>query len=210
MRPRHPSRLIAVVAALVLAGPALAQEMGTPLANGAPAVQVPFVTLDDERMFAESAYGKALLTALAAEQAVLATENRAIESELARRELELTERRPGLPSAEFRLLADAFNTEVQQHRSVQLAKERAIYERHELARQRYREVANQLLAVVMAERGALAILVEDAILLGFRDLDITDVAIARMDELIGDGAALPTGAEEAQPSGTAPADDPAP
>lgn len=190
MPRRRPSRLLPALALLALAGPLAAQDMGTPVANGAPAVQVPFVTLDDERMFAESAYGKALLAVLAAEQAELAAENRSIESDLARREQELTERRPTLPPAEFRALADAFNTEVQQHRSVQLAKERAIYERHDLARQNYREVANQLLAVVMSERGALAIIDENAILLGFRDLDITDVAIARMDEIVGDGAAL--------------------
>jgi hypothetical protein len=43
----------------------------------------------------------------------------------------------------------------------------------------------------MAERGALAILDESAIVLGFREIDITADAVARMDALVGDGSALP-------------------
>ena len=59
------------------------------------------------------------------------------------------------------------------------------------ARLRFRDVANQVLAEVMAERGALAILDESAIVLGFREIDITADAVARMDALVGDGSALP-------------------
>lgn len=194
--------------AVLMSGAALAQEAAPPAAEMG-VLQLPFVTLDEARMFAGSAYGKALLAQLEVAQTELAAENRVIEADLARREQELTDRRPELPLTEFRVLADAFNTEVQDHRAAQQAKERAIYQRHDEARLRYREIANQVLAGVMAERGALAILAEEAIVLGFRELDITDAAIAGMDRLIGDGAALPVpgagqGGEAGDGAGRAP------
>jgi Skp family chaperone for outer membrane proteins len=178
--------LACALAALLSAWPAVAE---TDLSQGV--VQMPFVTLDDARLFGDSAWGKALLARLEADQATLAAENRAIEADLATRERELTERRPGLPAAEFRALADAFNAEVETYRAAQRAKEQAIYQAHESSRLRFRDVANQVLAEVMAERGALAILDESAIVLGFREIDITADAVARMDALVGDGSALP-------------------
>ena len=182
--------VLALAPALVWpASAASAQNSAPALSQGVP--QTPFVTLDDARLFGESAWGKALLARLEADQAALAAENRAIEADLASRERALTERRPMLEAAEFRALADAFNAEVERHRSEQRAKEQALYQRHETARLRFRDVANQVLAQVMAERGALAILDEAAIVLGFREIDITDDAVARMDALVGDGADLP-------------------
>lgn len=154
-------------------------------------VQMPFVTLDDTRLFGETRYGKALLAALAEAQSVLASENREIEARLAERERELTARRATMEAAAFRAEADAFNTEVESYRAEQKTKERTLYQRHEEDRQRFRDVANQILAQIMSERGALAIIAEEAIVLGFREIDITDAAIARMDEVLGDGSALP-------------------
>ncbi|MDP2084203.1 MAG: hypothetical protein Q8K20_03315, partial [Gemmobacter sp.] len=61
----------------------------------------------------------------------------------------------------------------------------------EAARLRFRDVANQVLAQLMSERGALAIIAEEAIVLGFREIDITADAVERMDALVGDGAQLP-------------------
>ena len=185
--------LAALMVALAGASAAPAQVAAVPdqgtLSQGA--VQMPFVTLDEARLFSGSRYGQALLAELETEQKALATENREIEADLARREKDLTERRPTLSAEEFRTLANAFNTEVEDHRNAQKSKERAIYQRHDEARLRFRDVANQVLAQVMQERGALAIIAEEAIVLGFREIDITDTAIARMDDLVGDGSSLP-------------------
>lgn len=166
-------------------------------------VQLPFVTLDEARLFSASSYGKALQAELEAEQTALASENRVIEADLARREKELTDRRPVLAAEEFRALANAFNAEVEAHRTAQKSKERSIYQRHDEARLRFRDVANQVLAQVMQERGALAIIAEEAIVLGFREIDITDAAIARLDDLVGDGSTLPRPGDPA-PAQTAP------
>ncbi|MFN3292484.1 MAG: OmpH family outer membrane protein [Gemmobacter sp.] len=188
---------IALVAATLalMAGGAVAQTAQPALSQGVP--QMPFVTLDDARLFSDSAWGKALNKRLEAEQTGLAAENREIEARLADQERDLTARRPDLPAAEFRTLADRFNAEVESWRSTQKAKEQAIYQRHEAARLRFRDVANQVLAQLMVERGALAIIAEEAIVLGFREIDITADAVARLDALVGDGSNLP----EPEPAG---------
>lgn len=189
-------------------------QPGPPLSQGV--AQLPFVTLDDDRLFAGSAWGKALLRRLEAEQTTLAAENRAIEARLADQERDLTARRPDLAPAEFRALADAFNAEVETWRGTQRAKEQALYQRHDAARLRFRDVANQVLAQLMSERGALAIISEDAIVLGFREIDITGDAVARLDALVGDGAGLPepwsdpAPAEETPAPGNPAPDDPPP
>lgn len=185
-----------IVAVLVAGGPATPQTASPQLSQGVP--QLPFVTLDDARLFADSAWGKALLQRLQADQTALATENREIEARLADKERALTTRRAALAPAEFRTEADAFNAEVERYRAAQKAKEQAVYQRHDAARLRFRDVANQVLAQLMAERGALAIIAEEAIVLGFREIDITTDAVARMDALVGDGAGLP------DPDGTLP------
>ena len=191
--------LLALCAATAAFAQTTAPAPGNDLSPGT--VQLPFVTLDDARLFSGSRYGQALLAELETEQTALASENREIEADLARREKELTDRRPTLPSEEFRSLANAFNAEVEDHRNAQKSKERAIYQRHDEARLRFRDVANQVLAQVMQERGALAIIAEEAIVLGFREIDITDAAIARLDDLVGDGSTLPRpGAPGAAPT----------
>lgn len=186
MRGRQDaSRALALM--LAVAGPVGAQAPDLSAALSQGVVQFPFATLDENRLFTGSRYGQALLAVLEGEQARLAAENRDIESTLAGRERDLTERRGTLAPEAFRALADAFNDEVETVRAEQNAKERAIYQRHDAERLRFRDAANQVLAQIMAERGALAIIAEEAIVLGFRDIDITQEAIDRLDSLLGDG-----------------------
>ena len=81
----------------------------------APAAQV--LTLDQDRLYAESLYGKALeARAIAANQA-LAAENRKIEQDLAAEEADLTQKRPTMAAAAFQPLADAFDAKVEQVRT---------------------------------------------------------------------------------------------
>lgn len=166
----------------------------TPLYPAATEVprQFPFVTVDQSRLYAESQFGKVLFAEFEKARSALAVENREIEAELERRERDLTTRRATLPQSEFRALADAFNVEVEEHRLEQTNKERAIYQDHEASQARFRQVSSQVLAQVLAERGAYAIIAEEAIVLGFTDIDITEVSIKRLDELVGDGSLLET------------------
>ena len=94
----------ALLGALLVGGaPVYAQTV-------APAAQV--LTLDQERLYAESLYGKALeASAIAANQAI-AAENRKIEQDLAAEEADLTQKRPTMAEAAFLSLADAFDAKV--------------------------------------------------------------------------------------------------
>lgn len=166
--------------------------------------QFPFVTLDQAEFFAATLYGQRLNAVLEERQAELARENREIEADLAQKEQALTARRATLPPEQFRGLADAFNAEVERHRSEQAAKERGIYQLHERDRALFQDLANQALVGLLRERGALAIIAEEAIVLGFRDIDITEDAVARLDALVGDGSSLPQPGSEAGGAVSAP------
>lgn len=187
-----------VAAMLAMAAPMAAQD--------GPAV--PIATLDLDRLYIDTDYGRALQARFEAELGVLADENRRIESDLGRRELALTEQRPDLPAEEFRRLADTFNIEVEAHRRAQAAKEEAIYARHNQAQQVLRQAINPVLAGLMAERGILAIISDEAIILAFRQIDLTTEAVARINAELGAGPADGSPADT-DGAGPAPTADPA-
>jgi Skp family chaperone for outer membrane proteins len=82
---------------------------GTPgvAQTGAPVSQI--LTLDQDRLFAESLYGKALEARLIVATQALAAENRKMEQDLAAEEADLTKKRPTMAASAFQALADAFD-----------------------------------------------------------------------------------------------------
>jgi len=182
-----------------MTGPrAAALALGTVLAAAAPApaqvyslgtTESALVTLDQERLFDDSAFGRRVFEALSAATAELNAENRAIEAALAEEERALTEARPNLPPEEFRALAEAFDARVTALRTRQQNRARALAIWRDLEQQRFFEAALPVLAQLLRDTGATAILDSRAILLAAEDLDITGRAIARIDATTGDGAA---------------------
>lgn len=152
--------------------------------------QSPLLTLDQERLFAESAFGRRVAAEIEAASRTLAQENRAIEAELQAEERALTERRPELPAEEFRALADAFDAKAVGFRRAQDAKARALQRRDEAERQAFLRAALPILADLVAELGAVALLDDRAVLLSSEAIDVTDRAIDRIDAEIGEGAEL--------------------
>ncbi|MFN3641913.1 MAG: OmpH family outer membrane protein [Gemmobacter sp.] len=173
---------IVLAAALAAASPVAAQET---------LPQSPILTLNEERLFAASAFGQRVLGEIAAAEAALAAENRALEEELVAEERALTERRATTASDAFRALADAFDTRVQTVRRTQEAKARDLARRREAERQRFFEAALPVLGQLARDAGAVAILTDQAIVLSFDRIDITDAAIARLDAVLGTGEAPP-------------------
>lgn len=148
----------------------------------------PVVTLDQERLFEGSRYGRALQSGFEAEAAALAAENRRIESELEAEELALTARRPGLAPDEFRKLADAFDSKAEGTRRAQEAKLHALNRRGTELRQTFFDRARPVLGQLMLDRGAVAVIAKNAVLLAIDSIDMTDAAIRRLDAVLGDGA----------------------
>jgi Skp family chaperone for outer membrane proteins len=206
----------AVVAAWLLgAGAAFAQAQPTPQVELPP----PVLTIDADRLLAESTVGRALLEDVEAaarrlsdevEQMAqrLAEENRSIEADLLAEERALTERRSMMSPDEFRPLAEAFDEKVQRLRSEQDEKEqlylaereateRALADLREEGRQRFFREAVPVLSEIVREQGALVLLDRRDVFLSADAIDITNVAIARID-----AAVAPP--EDATPGGEAP------
>ncbi|WP_127902865.1 OmpH family outer membrane protein [Solirhodobacter olei] len=184
------------------AAPALKPEAGKALGggNGGVTIPSPVLTIDPDRLFTDSDYGKRVERDLEAQARALASQNRKIEDALKTEEKQLTEERPKMAPDAFRKLADAFDAKVQRIRKEQDDKNKALGTRREAERKKFLQLVLPILANLIREDGAVAILNRQAIFLSFSGIDVTDRAIARINAKIGDGAAL----DKNTPEGTAP------
>ena len=148
------------------------------------------LVVDQEALFTLSMYGKRVLSEIDTARNDLVEENRQIETELVAEERALTEQRATLDSDEFRRLADEFDQKVQQIRAEQDAKNDVIAAGLEEARRFYFQTVVPVLAGILRDEGAVAILDKRTILLSVNLIDITDRAVGQIDALIGDGSTL--------------------
>lgn len=164
------------------------------------------LTLDQDRLYQASKFGQQMLTEVNTAVKTLQAENKQIEAALEEEERKLTEERATLPADMFRERAAAFDTKVKGIRAARDAKARDLALQRDAAQQKFFEAALPVLAAIMAEKGASAIVNRSAIVLSFDRIDITDLAIARIDaELATEGQVQPAptgpdpGAEPAAP-----------
>jgi Skp family chaperone for outer membrane proteins len=167
------------------------QTLPEPAQSSPPPLRSPILTVDEERIFTESHFGKSILAARDADAAALNFENRKIEADLEEEERALTSQRAKIPKADFAPLSAAFNAKVEGIRKAQETKLQELSQRFEDQRRRFSTAAVPVLGQIMAERGALAIVSKRAILIGVENVDITAAAIARLDETLGDGGNVP-------------------
>lgn len=150
--------------------------------------QSPILTIEPERLFAGSEFGKRMARQLEAESAVLVAENRRIEAELTAAEKDLTVRRAKMEPQAFRALADAFDMKVQETRTTQDAKALILTQMRASNQQVFLQTARPILESLMRESGAGVILDRAAVFLSANATDITDIAIARINAVLGDGS----------------------
>lgn len=155
---------------------------------GAP--QSAILTIQPDRLFSESAFGRRIGQEIEAEGAVLTAENRRIEADLRTEEQQLTKRRLTMEPSAFRTLADAFDEKVQETRRQQEQKFHDINLMGEAARREFSSVSLPILQQLMRETGADAILEHSTVFLSADAADITDLAISRIDTVLGDGASV--------------------
>lgn len=193
---------LALVALTAAVSPSLAQqslplggyELGRDVQLGTP--QSGLLTIQPDRLFSESLFGKRIAQEIEAEGAVLTAENRNIEAELRAEERDLTQRRSSMEAEAFRTLADAFDRKVQETRSTQDQKLREINLLGETARREFFAASLPVLEGIMRETGAGAILDHSTVFLSADVVDITDLAIARIDKVLGDGLGQPEAADD--------------
>ncbi|WP_170106743.1 OmpH family outer membrane protein [Rhodovulum imhoffii] len=158
----------------------------SPVCAQEPVLSTPIVTVDQERLFTDSAYGAALLKQIHEESTTLAAENREIEAELIEEERALTDQRASLPPEDFRNLAQVFDEKVISIRQAQDAKTRALAQKREVAQQEFFQAIVPILTQIVRERRAVAVLETRAVVLSADQIDITDEAIARIDARLGE------------------------
>jgi len=171
-----------------LAGPSASQDGGLfPLGE---ARNIPILLLDQERMLRESKFGQAFLQASRDRERGLVERRRRIDSELEAEEKRLTELRDQTPTDEFRLLADAFDEKVIQLRAQQEEASVSLSQEVEESRKRFFQQAAPVIATIMQDFGASVVLEQRLVLVSANGLNITDLAIDRLDNLFifGDGA----------------------
>ena len=184
------ARLAAALVALMFAAWVSAAQ--AQLFDPAPGpVQSPVLVIEFDRFFEQSAFGRRVAVEQDAEGAAIAAENRRIEAELTAEERELTERRATLEHEEFRALAAAFDQKVQRLREEQDNKARAFGARSDEARRQFIAAAQPVLEGLMRDAGAAVILERRTVFVAAEAVDVTDLAIKRIDSTIGDSREVP-------------------
>jgi Skp family chaperone for outer membrane proteins len=180
----HLIRLLALGLGLLAAQPGLAQlSLGEPVATAGP-----ILTLDQNRLYADSRFGRETQEKIKAEAKVLSAENRDLEAALEAEESALAERRSSLPAAEFQTLAEAFDAKVRDIRQARDAKVRDLSMRQDQAQRAFLDEVGPVLDQILTEMGAELIIDRASVILASPSIDITDLAIRRIDETL-----LPTG-----------------
>jgi len=187
---RRPGALpgLALCAALAFGALAPVQAQQAPAAAGTQAqAPLPVLTLDFEKLFENTRWGKRIRTDLAAASQALNTENNRIADDLVAEEKDLTTRRATLAPDVFRKEADAFDQRATGIRNAQKAKAQALSTQFDADRQAFFNAVAPLLDEVLAARGAVVVLDRRAIIRGLNQADITDDLVALMDARRGEG-----------------------
>ncbi|QXT38470.1 OmpH family outer membrane protein [Gymnodinialimonas ceratoperidinii] len=174
---------LGVAALVVQTGDGRAQPVASP--------ETAILVLNQDRLLTQTEFGQRIQTELEAASQALAAENRRIEAQLTEEELDLTERRPSMTPADFRALASEFDARVVAIRAAQDAKGRDLQAQSEAAQQRFFEETFPVLLEIIEARGAAVLLDSRTVLLSAGSVDITDAAIAAINEALGDGGEEP-------------------
>lgn len=192
-------RIAAVFAAafgaafLGAAAPTKAQT-GSSFALGQPVEQFSrpsLRTIDDERLFRESLFGRRVTEEIAVASRALEAENDRLLAELTARETELTELRAEMSLEEFRAAANAFDLQAEEVRRTQSEKRQRLAQFEESERRRFFSEISSVLQEVLEAEGGQILIDARAVIIARIDVDMTDQAIKAMDDAIGDGGAAP-------------------
>lgn len=196
MPQRFPVLVTGAVFSLWAAGSAAQQLPGLSLGKdlrpnfGVAVLQLR--TLDEDALFATSAFGQRVLMEIDAASRVLEQENASLLDQLTSQELELTQARASLPPAEFRAAADAFDLEAESVRRSQAEKRQRLSQFEENEQRRFFLLAAPILQRVLVASGAQVVIDARAVIVGIDGMDLTREAIAAVDLVLGDGSPAPT------------------
>lgn len=151
-------------------------------------VPSPIIIIESDRLYEQSLFSQRVRQEQDARKAVLLAENRQIAAELAEEEKRLTEQRTTMEATDFRKLADAFDSRVEEIRSIQDDKELQIIRFAEEERIRFFQELVPVLERILNERGASIVLEKRTTFASSSALNVTDRTLAIANGLLGDGA----------------------
>jgi len=147
-------------------------------------------TINQDRLFSESQFGKSFNTKFQNDATLLTEENRRIENELAIEEAVLTQKRKEIENIEFRKLAEIFNKKVETIRRDQSQKLNDLNTSRIQAQRAFFAQVKPIIIEMMQELGIQFILNDQAIFMSGNSGDITNDAIQRIDQILGAGVPL--------------------
>jgi len=150
-------------------------------------VQSDVLVIDIERLLSQTEYGQRLQAGIEAARDELIARNDRVATELEAEEQALTEKRATTPPEEFREMADAFDTKVTRLRRESDQLSRDLERRRDLAPVQFMRVVQPVLAELLEEADAVALLDLRSVILSADVADVTDLAISRIDARIGAG-----------------------
>ena len=172
---------VALGAALCVVGAGQAQAQNA-RADAPAVIRSPVLTLNYEQFIAGSRMGQQMSADYEAERARLEAANAEIASQLEAEELALTKARDTMQADAFRKAASAFDEKVQKIRQERRDAETILARKRDDLRSRFEQAAVPVLSALMREAGAAVILEVRSTVLSLEQVDITDLAIQRLDD----------------------------
>lgn len=164
-----------------------AQTIETP-PDETPRIGSPILTVDQERLFAESAWGLRAQQVLEDEGRAIAAENERLADQLSDEEADLTSRRAELDPAAFRQLAEAFDAKATAIRRDRAQAVQQLNARADAERSAFFQSALPVMGDLMQQRGAVSVLDRRTVFVSLDAIDITSELIERLDAELGDGS----------------------
>jgi len=154
-------------------------------------IRSPVLTLNYEQFIAGSQMGQQMSANYEAERARLEAANAEIASQLEAEELALTKARDTMQPDAFRKAASDFDEKVQKIRQERRDAETILARKRDDLRSRFEQAAVPVLSALMREAGAAVILEVRSTVLSLEQVDITDLAIQRLDAAFAASADAP-------------------
>ena len=170
----------------VAGGDLPARVIAQPDLSGLPASGI--LTIDQNRLYTQSAWGRRAQNQLEAEGGKIVAENERLTQLLSSEEAALTEQRATLPPDEFRSLAEAFDQRATRIRRERAQAVQALNDWADADRDAFVRAALPHMGDLMSERGAVAVLDYRMVFVSLDAIDITEALTERLDREIGDGA----------------------
>lgn len=159
------------------------------------------LTVDQERLFAESAWGKRVALEIEEKGRTILAENKRIEKQMSDDEADLTDSRDALDPAEFRKKAEAFDTRAMEVRRERASIVQKLNAQPQEERTAFLQAALPIMGEVMQRREAAVVLDRRTVFVSLEAIDITDELIEEIDARIGAGPEPKEASEDTENNG---------